>query len=224
MKNAVLTTIVALMSAVSLTAAAADEKPAKTETAIVGGGCFWCTEGAYKIVPGILKVVSGYAGGAKDNPTYEEICTGTTGHAEVVKVTFDSAKLTYKDVIDLFFDLHDPTTVTKEDAIVHGKFMPKGTPYQGHDYGTQYRSIILFETEEQKKMAEQSKVEAAKKFTDPIVTEIVPLKKFYPAEDYHQDYFANNPNQPYCSAVVGPKIKKFKEKLAAREAAKAKQP
>lgn len=224
MKNAVLTTIVALMSAVSLTATAADEKPAKTETAIVGGGCFWCTEGAYKIVPGILKVVSGYAGGAKDNPTYEEICTGTTGHAEVVKVTFDSAKLTYKDVIDLFFDLHDPTTVTKEDAIVHGKFMPKGTPYQGHDYGTQYRSIILFETEEQKKLAEQSKVEAAKKFTDPIVTEIVPLKKFYPAEDYHQDYFANNPNQPYCSAVVGPKIKKFKEKLATRVAAKAKQP
>ena len=121
-------------------------------------------------------------------------------------------------------DLVVRATVTKEDAIVHGKFMPKGTPYQGHDYGTQYRSIILFETEEQKKLAEQSKVEAAKKFTDPIVTEIVPLKKFYPAEDYHQDYFANNPNQPYCSAVVGPKIKKFKEKLAAREAAKAKQP
>jgi len=220
MKLRSLSTLFAIMSAIPLTASAADDKPAKTETAIVGGGCFWCTEGAYKIVPGVIKVVSGYSGGAKENPSYEDICTGTTGHAEVVQVTYDPAKLTYKDVIDLFFDLHDPTTVTKEDAIIHGKFMPKGTPYQGHDYGTQYRSIILFETEEQKKLAEQSKAEAAKKFPEPIATEIVPLKKFYAAEDYHQDYFKNNPNQPYCSAVVGPKIRHFKEKLAAREKAK----
>jgi peptide-methionine (S)-S-oxide reductase len=212
------TLILALMS--TLPATAADDKPAKPEIAIVGGGCFWCTEGAYKIVPGVLKVVSGYSAGQKENPTYEDICTGTTGHAEVVQVTYDANKLSYKDVLDLFFDLHDPTTVTKEDAIIHGKFMPKGTPHQGHDYGTQYRSIIIYETEAQKKIAEQAKADAKPKFADPIVTEIVQLKKFYPAEDYHQDYFKNNPNQPYCSAVVGPKIKKFKEKLEARSKAK----
>lgn len=212
------TLILALMS--TLPATAADDKPAKPEIAIVGGGCFWCTEGAYKIVPGVLKVVSGYSAGQKENPTYEDICTGTTGHAEVVQVTYDANKLSYKDVLDLFFDLHDPTTVTKEDAIIHGKFMPMGTPHQGHDYGTQYRSIIIYETEAQKKIAEQAKADAKPKFADPIVTEIVQLKKFYPAEDYHQDYFKNNPNQPYCSAVVGPKIKKFKEKLEARSKAK----
>src|SRR6478752_7273280 len=122
MKLLTLTALVAAMSTFAPSASAADDKPAKTETAIVGGGCFWCTEGAYKIVPGVLKVVSGYSGGTKENPTYEDICTGETGHAEVVQVTYDPAKLTYKDVIDLFFDLHDPTTVTKEDAVIHGKF------------------------------------------------------------------------------------------------------
>lgn len=222
MKLNPLTLIVSLMSATALTASAADEKPAKPETAIVGGGCFWCVEGAYKIVPGILKAVSGYAGGAKDNPSYEDVCTGTTGHAEVVQVTYDANKLSYKDVLDLFFDLHDPTTVTKEDAIIHGRFMPKGTPYQGHDYGTQYRSIILYQSDDQKKAAEAAKAEAQKHFKDPVMTEIVPLKKFFAAENYHQDYFKNNPNQPYCSAVVGPKIAKFKAKLEARQKAAAK--
>jgi peptide-methionine (S)-S-oxide reductase len=217
MKPILLSTfLVAMTTLTSL----ADDKPAKIETAYVGGGCFWCTEGAYKVVPGILHVTSGYAGGTKENPSYEDICTGDTGHAEIVKVEFDSSKMTYRDVLDFFFDMHDPTTVTKEDAVIHGKLMPKGTAYQGHDYGTQYRSIILFETEEQKKIAGEAKAEAQKHFTDPIATEIVPLKKFYSAEGYHQDYFKNNPNQPYCSAVVGPKIKKFKEKLAARQAAK----
>ncbi len=202
MKIATLTTLFALMSPFS---APADAVEAKTETAVVGGGCFWCVEGAYKIVPGILKITSGFAGGITENPTYKQVCEGDTNHAEVVQVEFDPAKITYKDVIDLFWDLHDPTTLNR----------------QGHDVGTQYRSIILYANEEQKKLAEQSKAEAKSKFSDPIVTEIVPLKKFYSAEAYHQDYFANNPNQPYCQAVVGPKIAKFKKKLAERNAAKA---
>ena len=163
-------------------------------------------EGAYKIVPGILKITSGFAGGNTENPTYRQVCEGDTNHAEVVKVEYDPAKITYKDVIDLFWDLHDPTTLNR----------------QGHDSGTQYRSIILYSSDEQKKIAEASMAEAKGKFSDPIVTQIVPLKKFYPAEDYHQDYFANNPNQPYCQAVVGPKIAKFKKKLEERNKAAAK--
>jgi peptide-methionine (S)-S-oxide reductase len=202
--------------------ATAEDKPAKVETIIVGGGCFWCTEGTYKIVPGVLKVVSGYSGGKTENPTYEDICTGETGHAEVVKVDFDANVATYKDMADLFFDMHDPTTVTKEDMMKHGKFLPKGTPYQGNDYGTQYRSVIFYQTEAQKKDALQAKADAQPKFADPIATEISPLTKFYPAEDYHQDYFKNNPNQPYCSAVVGPKIKQFKAKLEKRKQAEKK--
>ena len=194
------------MSVFTTSASAADASPAKTETAVVGGGCFWCVEGAYKIVPGILKITSGFAGGKTENPTYRQVCEGDTNHAEVVKVEYDPAKITYKDVIDLFWDLHDPTTLNR----------------QGHDSGTQYRSIILYSSDEQKKIAEASMAEAKGKFSDPIVTQIVPLKKFYPAEDYHQDYFANNPNQPYCQAVVGPKIAKFKKKLEERNKAAAK--
>jgi peptide-methionine (S)-S-oxide reductase len=196
---------------------AADEK--KTETIIVGGGCFWCTEGAYKLVPGVTKVVSGYTAGKTENPTYEDICTGESGHAEVVKVEFDPAIVGYKDILDLFFDMHDPTTITKEPMMIHGKLAPAGTPYQGNDYGTQYRSIIVYETDAQKALAEQAKKDAASHYPDPIVTEVVALKKFYPAEDYHQDYFKLNPNQGYCRMVVGPKLKKFKEKLEARKAA-----
>ena len=206
MKLATLTTCLALMSVFTTSASAADASPAKTETAVVGGGCFWCVEGAYKIVPGILKITSGFAGGNTENPTYRQVCEGDTNHAEVVKVEYDPAKITYKDVIDLFWDLHDPTTLNR----------------QGHDSGTQYRSIILYSSDEQKKIAEASMAEAKGKFSDPIVTQIVPLKKFYPAEDYHQDYFANNPNQPYCQAVVGPKIAKFKKKLEERNKAAAK--
>ena len=205
MKLATLASLFALMSAFTAPAYAADAQPGKTQTAVVGGGCFWCVEGAYKIVPGILKITSGFAGGHTENPTYKQVCEGDTNHAEVVKVEFDPAKITYKDVIDLFWDLHDPTTLNR----------------QGHDSGTQYRSIILYANEEQKNIAEASKAEAKSKFSDPIVTEIVPLKKFYSAEDYHQDFFANNPNQPYCQAVVGPKIAKFKKKLAERNQAKA---
>ena len=205
MKLATLASLFALMSAFTAPADAADAPSGKTQTAVVGGGCFWCVEGAYKIVPGILKITSGFAGGHTENPTYKQVCEGDTNHAEVVKVEFDPAKITYKDVIDLFWDLHDPTTLNR----------------QGHDSGTQYRSIILYANEEQKNLAEASKAEAKSKFSDPIVTEIVPLKKFYSAEDYHQDFFANNPNQPYCQAVVGPKIAKFKKKLAERNQVKA---
>lgn len=169
----------------------------KTETAVVGGGCFWCTEAMYQSVPGIKSVVSGYAGGSVPNPTYEQVCTGRTGHAEVVKIEFDPSQISYEKVIDLFWKAHDPTTLNR----------------QGNDTGTQYRSIILYSSDEQKAAAEKSKSAAAKDFKDPIVTEIAPLKEFYPAEGYHQDYFDNNPNQPYNRAVTAPKLEKFKKAI-----------
>ncbi len=208
MKRNFLATTVLTMSSLLTPAQAAHAadapKPAKTAIATVGGGCFWCVEGAYKIVPGVVKVVSGYAGGTTENPKYKEVCTGETGHAEVVQVEYDTAVLTYKDVIDLFLDLHDPTTLNR----------------QGHDAGTQYRSIVLYNNDEEKKQAEQAIADAKGKYPDPIVTQVVPLKKFYRAEEDHQDYFALNPNAGYCQAVVGPKIRKFKEKLEARNKAK----
>jgi peptide-methionine (S)-S-oxide reductase len=189
------------MSATALTAA--DSAKPKTELATIGGGCFWCVEAQYKFAPGVLKAISGYAGGTKENPTYEEVCAKTTGHAEVVQIEFDPAKISYKEIIDLFWDAHDPTTLNR----------------QGNDVGPQYRSIILYHSDEQKKIAEASKAAAQKKFTDPIVTEIVPLKKFYPAEDEHQNYAAENPYQGYVRGVVAPKVEKFKHKL--EEKAKA---
>ena len=178
-------------------APAADAPAAKLESAIIGGGCFWCVEAQYKMLKGVKKVVSGYAGGHVKNPTYKQICQGDTGHAEVIRVDYDPAEITFRDVIDLFWDAHDPTTLNR----------------QGNDVGPQYRSIILFTSEEQKKISEESKVNAEKIIGKPIVTEIVPLEIFYPAEDYHQDYFTNNPYQGYCQAVVRPKVSKFKEKL-----------
>jgi peptide-methionine (S)-S-oxide reductase len=170
----------------------AEEK--KTETAVVGGGCFWCVEAMYQTVPGIKAVTSGYAGGTVTNPTYEQVCTGKTGHAEVVKIAFDPALISYEKIIDLFWKAHDPTTLNR----------------QGADSGTQYRSIILYADETQKAAAEKSKAAAAKDFKDPIVTEIVPLTAFYPAEGYHQDFYDNNPNHPYNRAVTAPKLEKFK--------------
>jgi peptide-methionine (S)-S-oxide reductase len=170
----------------------------KTEELVIGGGCFWCTEGAYLIVPGVTKVVSGYAGGHVENPTYEQICTKTTGHAEVIKITYDPAKVSTKDLLDLFWYVHDPTTPNQ----------------QGADKGPQYRSTIMYANDEQKKLAEQSIKEHAKEFDAPIVTEVVPLKKFYAAEDYHQDFANKNPYQGYVCAVVKPKIEKMKQKLA----------
>lgn len=166
----------------------------ETEKATVGGGCFWCTEAVYQEVPGVLSVTSGYAGGDVSNPTYAQVCSGQTGHAEVVQIEFDPKKISYEKVIDLFWKAHDPTTLNR----------------QGADVGTQYRSIILYENEAQKEAAEKSKAAAASHFKDPIVTEIVPLKAFYKAEDYHQNYSENNPNNPYVQGVVEPKVAKFK--------------
>ncbi|WP_009965933.1 peptide-methionine (S)-S-oxide reductase MsrA [Verrucomicrobium spinosum] len=196
----------ALMSAVGLSASSAAEPAAetkatpaaaKTEEAIFGGGCFWCTEGCYLIVKGVTKVVSGYTGGHVENPTYKQVCTGETGHAEVIKVTFDPTVVSYKDLVDLFWYAHDPTTLNR----------------QGADVGTQYRSAIYYTSEEQKKIAEVSKAEHAKEFSSPIVTEITKEAKFYPAEDYHQNFANNNPTQGYVCNVVLPKVDKFKAKL-----------
>jgi len=166
-----------------------------TETATIGGGCFWCVEAAYEGVQGIESVVSGYAGGPKQNPTYREVCDGNTGHAEVVQITYDPDVLSYAEVLNRFWLVHDPTTLNR----------------QGSDVGTQYRSIILYESDGQRAVAERSLAEAQKGFASKIVTEIKPLKKFYPAEDYHQDYFAKNPNAAYCTFVIKPKLEKLKK-------------
>ncbi len=208
----VLTLLTTLLMA-SIAPSSSAAPAAKTETAVIGGGCFWCVEAQYLLLKGVKKITSGYAGGKTLFPTYEAVCTGETGHAEVIKIDFDPAVTTYKEIIDLFWDAHDPTSVTKEAMYAHGKLLPKGTPYQGNDYGTQYRSIILYTTEEQHKIAEASKAEAQKNWKDPIATEIVPLKKFYPAEEYHQNYKERNPNQGYVRAVVTPKAEKFKHTL-----------
>jgi peptide-methionine (S)-S-oxide reductase len=205
--------LLALATAMITTSTPAADAPAKSDYVIVGGGCFWCTETAYKMVPGVLSVTSGYAAGKVKNPTYEQICEGDTGHAEVVKVQFDTTVLSYRKMLDLFFDMHDPTTVTKEDGYHHGKFLPKGTAYQGNDYGTQYRSIIITQNDEQKKHALEAKDHAQKAWKDPIATEITGPVEFYPAEDYHQDFATKNPNQGYVQGVVKPKAAKFKHKL-----------
>ncbi len=175
----------------------AENEPMKTEKATLGGGCFWCVEAVYERLPGILSVVSGYAGGETENPTYEDICTGKTGHAEVVQIEYDPAKISYEKIIDLFWDAHDPTTLNR----------------QGNDVGTQYRSIILTANEDEARVARESKDRAQPKFNSPIVTEIVPLEKFYPAEDYHQDFYRENPMHPYNMAVIRPKLEKLKGKL-----------
>ena len=182
----------------------ADSKPApspevleRSQKATFGGGCFWCTEAMLEDVEGILSVVSGYAGGHVKNPTYRHVCEGTTGHAEVVQVTFDPEKISYKRVLELFWRSHDPTTLNR----------------QGADVGTQYRSTIMWHNEEQKKLAEVSMKEAASLFASPIVTKIEKLETFYPAEDYHQDYFKKNPTAGYCNFVIRPKLKKFKQYL-----------
>jgi peptide-methionine (S)-S-oxide reductase len=169
----------------------------KLETATLGGGCFWCTEAVYQMLPGVKSVTSGYAGGTQENPTYKEVCSGKTGHAEVVQIQFDPSQTSFEKILETFWDVHDPTTLNR----------------QGLDVGTQYRSIILYSSEAQKSAAERSKAAAQKQFNKPIVTEIVPLRKFYKAEDYHQDYFRNNPNQPYCSMVIRPKVEKFEHTL-----------
>ena len=177
----------------------------KTEQAVFGGGCFWCTEAIYKRVKGVQQVEPGYAGGHNAHPTYQLVCSGTTGHAEVVRVTFDPDQISYKDLVDIFWYAHDPTTLN----------------CQGNDIGTQYRSIILTLNEEQRLIAERSLQEVSEggMFRKPIVTVIEALETFYPAENYHFDYFASNPNQPYCRAVIAPKIQHFLEAYQADEKA-----
>jgi peptide-methionine (S)-S-oxide reductase len=176
----------------STTTNAASES-AKEQKLTVGGGCFWCVEAVFETEPGVSSVVSGYAGGEKSDPTYEEVCRGTTGHAEVIQITFDPAVVSIETLLNLFWDAHDPTTLNR----------------QGADRGTQYRSIILYEDGAQRTAAEKSKAAAQAKFDDPIVTEIVPMSRFYEAEKYHQDYFSKNGQAPYCRAVIAPKLKKL---------------
>ncbi|HVM50907.1 MAG TPA: peptide-methionine (S)-S-oxide reductase MsrA [Candidatus Acidoferrum sp.] len=171
------------------------------EYATLGGGCFWCTEAIFQMLPGVKSVTSGYAGGTTENPTYKQVCSGETGHAEVIQIAYDPSVVSYEKILQTFWDAHDPTTLNQ----------------QGADTGTQYRSIILYSSPAQKAAAEKSKAEAQKHFSRPIVTEIVPLKHFYPAEGYHQDFYRSNPNQPYCRAVIRPKVEKFEKKLKAEE-------
>lgn len=168
-----------------------------TELATLGGGCFWCTEAVLERLDGVKAVTSGYAGGKTESPTYKEVCNGDTGHAEVIQVEFDPKTISYEQLLEAFWEAHDPTTPNR----------------QGADTGTQYRSIILYHNEAQKLAAEKSKRAAAAKFAKPIVTEIVPLTKFYPAEGYHQDFYRTNPNYSYCRIVIRPKLEKLDPKL-----------
>jgi peptide-methionine (S)-S-oxide reductase len=177
-------------------------QPMASETATLAGGCFWCLEAVYQQLKGVQKVVSGYSGGHMPNPDYRSVCTGATGHAEVVQITYDPAVVSYRDLLDVFFTIHDPTTLNR----------------QGNDIGTQYRSAIYYHTPEQEQIAQQTihDLEKAGLWDDPIVTEIAPLDVFYPAEDYHQNYYINNPMQGYCRVVVAPKIAKFRQKFLSR--------
>ena len=167
------------------------------EIATLGGGCFWCTEAVFNELRGVEKVEPGYSGGTVPNPTYEQVCTGRTGHAEVVQVTFDPTVISYQELLNIFFTVHDPTTLNR----------------QGADSGTQYRSVIFYHSDQQKSIAQQivSEVTAAKLWNAPIVTQIEPFKAFYKAEAYHLEYFKNNPRQPYCQMVIAPKVRKFRE-------------
>jgi peptide-methionine (S)-S-oxide reductase len=184
-----------LMSTTS-SIASSTPPPAGTEVAVLGGGCFWCIEAVYQRLPGVKSVTSGYAGGHTASPTYQEVCTGETGYAEVARIEFDPKVLSYEKLLEVFFEAHDPTTLNR----------------QGADEGTQYRSSIFYLNEEQQKIAARAKIAAQAHWEDPIVTEIVPLHHFYAAEDYHQNYFNQHPNQGYCSFVIRPKIKKLQDK------------
>ncbi len=172
----------------------------KQEVATLGGGCFWCLEAAYLELKGVERVVSGYAGGAEANPSYEEVCGGDTGHAEVVQVTFDPQIISFQEILEVFFTIHDPTTLNR----------------QGADFGTQYRSVIFYHSEEQKKIAEGiiKALDAARIWDSPIVTEVTPFEDFYTAEEHHQDYFRRNTYQPYCEYIVAPKVMKVRKLFA----------
>jgi peptide-methionine (S)-S-oxide reductase len=174
------------------------EQPARqTEVATLGGGCFWCLDAVYGELKGVKSVVSGYSGGTVKNPTYEQVSSGTTGHAEVVQIEFDPRVITYDDILTVFFSIHDPTTVNR----------------QGADLGSQYRSVIFYHDDRQKEIAEKKikEVDASREWPRPVVTEVVPFEGFYKAEDYHQEYFERNPGAGYCRAVIAPKVSKFRE-------------
>jgi peptide-methionine (S)-S-oxide reductase len=172
-------------------------KALSLEVATLAGGCFWCLEGVFREVDGVENVVSGYTGGTTVNPTYEQVCSGTTGHAETVQVTFNPSRLSYREILEIFFSVHDPTTLNR----------------QGADVGTQYRSAIFYHNEQQKRVAEEltGELSKAQLWNKPIVTQIVPLGTFYPAEDYHQEYFSRHPEQAYCQMVIAPKISKLRK-------------
>lgn len=172
------------------------------EFATFGAGCFWCVEAIFSELDGVKRVVSGYCGGHTDYPTYEQVCRGTTGHAEVAHIEFDRSKISFRELLEVFWRTHDPTTLNQ----------------QGADRGTQYRSAIFYHSEEQRLIAEKSKndIDALGVFADPVVTEIVPFETFFPAEDYHQNYFLDNPNQQYCSVVIDPKVRKFRKEFTAK--------
>ena len=221
MRSSSVTLVIAILSIATILAYAAPDEQAKTpatgsetstntevksapmtklETATFGGGCFWCTEAVYQQVKGVEKIVSGYMGGHIDNPTYRQVCSGTTGHAEVIQLQYDPAVVSFETLLEIHFKTHDPTTLNR----------------QGNDEGTQYRSAIFFHTPEQKQTSEgiKKKLEEANAFPNPIVTEIVPAVKFYAAEDYHQNYLRENPNNPYCNAVAVPKVLKVRKVFA----------
>ena len=194
-----LATLLSLFAAMT---ASAETKPASQhEFATFGGGCFWCMEAVFQRLPGIVHSVSGYSGGKTENPTYEDICGHGTGHAEVIQVEFDPAVISYEKVLEVFFESHDPTTLNR----------------QGADEGDQYRSVVFYHDEAQQKAAARAKIAAQAQYEDPIVTEIVPLKKFWRAEDYHQDYFNQHPGQGYCTFVIKPKVKKLQGKGVIRK-------
>jgi len=176
------------------------DKTIQSEIATLGGGCFWCLEAVYEQLRGVIHVESGYAGGAAPNPTYAQVCTGATGHAEVVQITFDPGVITYRDLLEVFFEIHDPTTLNR----------------QGADVGTQYRSVIFYHSEEQRAVAAAlvAELEAAKRWPAPVVTELAPLTAFYPAEAYHREYYRHNRAQPYCQAVITPKVEKFRKRFS----------
>jgi peptide-methionine (S)-S-oxide reductase len=175
--------------------------PNTTELATLGGGCYWCLEACFEKLIGVEKCVSGFAGGAVPNPSYRAVCNGTTGHAEVVQLTFDPSVRTFAELLEVFFAIHDPTTLNR----------------QGADVGTQYRSVIFHHTPEQKRVAEEciARLTAERVWDQPVVTEVVPFERFYPAEEYHQGYYRANPEQPYCLAVVAPKVRKTRQKFTA---------
>jgi peptide-methionine (S)-S-oxide reductase len=176
---------------------AGQEQPGQEQIATFGAGCFWCVEAVFQQLKGVISVVSGYSGGAVENPTYEQICTGTTGHAEVCQIRFDPAVISFDDLLEVFWQTHDPTTLNR----------------QGADVGTQYRSVIFYHDAEQKAIAQRrmKQLDEAGVWSDPIVTEIAPLTVFYRAEEYHQNYYRNNPQRGYCQAVIRPKLEKFRE-------------